>query len=142
MGIRFGTSGWRAVIGDEFTFRNMGIVTKAICTYLDEVGLSKKGPVVIGHDTRFLGEDFAQECAAYVTAAGLRALLCDGFPPTPCIAHAIRAEKGAAGVNFTASHNPPEYNGMKLSTADGAPALPDVTNRVEQLVSTVQTTPP
>lgn len=141
MGIRFGTSGWRAVIGDEFTFHNMGIVTKAICSYLDETGSSKKGPVVIGHDTRFLGEDFAQECAAYVTAAGLPVLLCDGFPPTPCVAHTIRAEKGAAGINFTASHNPPEYNGMKLSTADGAPALPEITTRVEQLVSTVQTTP-
>ena len=142
MGIRFGTSGWRAVIGDEFTFRNMGIVTKGICAYLDEVDLSKKGPVVIGHDTRFLGEDFARECAAHVTAAGLQALLCDGFPPTPCVAHAIRDQKGAAGINFTASHNPPEYNGMKLSTADGAPALPEITNRVEQLVGTVETTPP
>jgi phosphoglucomutase len=141
MGIHFGTSGWRAVIGDEFTFANMGNVTKAICSYLGEVGLSKKGPVVIGHDTRFLGETFAEECAGCVTSAGLQALLCDGFPPTPCIAHAIRAEKGAAGINFTASHNPPEYNGMKLSTADGAPALPEVTARVEQLVSEFQRTP-
>ncbi len=133
MSIRFGTSGWRAVIADEFTFAGVRTVTEAICTHF---GSDSSKPVVVGHDTRFLGERFAAECAAIVSANGFRALLCNAPTPTPTISHAIRTEGAICGINFTASHNPPEYNGMKLSTADGAPALPEITRHVEGLIAT------
>ncbi|MGI8735206.1 MAG: phosphoglucomutase/phosphomannomutase family protein [Pyrinomonadaceae bacterium] len=139
MSIRFGTSGWRAVIADDFTFAGVRKVTEAICAHFGASDVPSK-LVVIGHDTRFLGERFAAECANVVSAHGFRTLLCDQPTPTPTISHAIRAEGAICGINFTASHNPPEYNGMKLSTADGAPALPEITRHVEVLIAGSETT--
>ncbi|HEV2834585.1 MAG TPA: phosphoglucomutase/phosphomannomutase family protein [Pyrinomonadaceae bacterium] len=131
MTIHFGTSGWRAVIADEFTFAAVGRVAEAICS---QFASETARPVVIAHDTRFLGEQFAAECAQIVVQQGFEVLLCNGPTPTPTVSHAIRSRGAVCGINFTASHNPPEYNGMKLSTADGAPALPDVTSKIEQLL--------
>jgi alpha-D-glucose phosphate-specific phosphoglucomutase len=132
MAIRFGTSGWRGVIADDFTFAGVRTVTAAICTHFAS---ESKSPVILGHDTRFLGERFVAECASLVSANGFLALLCNEPTPTPTIAHSIRAEGAKFGINFTASHNPAEYHGMKLSTADGAPALPEITRHVEGLIS-------
>ncbi|HEU4478024.1 MAG TPA: phosphoglucomutase/phosphomannomutase family protein [Pyrinomonadaceae bacterium] len=134
MAIRFGTSGWRAVIADDFTFAGVRKVTEAICTHFKTSDRGRRS-VVIGHDTRFLGERFAAECAGIVSSHGFRTLLCNQPTPTPTIAHAIRTEGAVCGINFTASHNPPEYNGMKLSTGDGAPALPEITKHVEGLIA-------
>ena len=134
MAIRFGTSGWRAVIADDFTFAGVRQVTEAICAHFETSDEPRKS-VIIGHDTRFLGERFAAECAGVVSAYGFRTLLCNQPTPTPTISHAIRSEKAVCGINFTASHNPPEYNGMKLSTGDGAPALPEITKHVEGLIA-------
>ena len=134
MTIRFGTSGWRAVIADEFTFATVRTVTEAICTHFSEAAAAR-ATMVVGHDTRFLGERFAAECAEVVAAQGFRSLLCPQPVPTPTMSHAIRTQNAICGINFTASHNPPEYNGMKLSTADGAPALPEVTRQVEVLIN-------
>src|SRR5688500_2130905 len=131
MTIHFGTSGWRAVIADDFTFAAVGRVTEAICSqFAGEAGR----PVIVAHDTRFLGEEFAAECAEIIVEQGFEALVCDGPTPTPTVSHAIRSRRAVCGINFTASHNPPEYSGMKLSTADGAPALPAVTNSIEELL--------
>lgn len=135
MSIRFGTSGWRAIIADEFTNANVRLVTKAICAQLKENGFSEGNSVIVGYDTRFLGEKFTNVAVEIVSAYGFRALRCTHATPTPAISNAIRAEKAAGGINFTASHNPPEYNGIKFSTADGAPALPEVTKRVEALIT-------
>jgi phosphoglucomutase len=132
MSIHFGTSGWRAVIADEFTFAAVGRVTEAIC---EQFANETDRPVIVAHDTRFLGEKFAAECAEIVVAKGFEALVCDGPTPTPTVAHAIRSHNAICGINFTASHNPPEYSGMKLSTADGAPALPAVTSKIEELLA-------
>ena len=129
MTIHFGTSGWRAVMADEFTFAAVSKVTEAICAEFRESSGTK--PVIVAHDTRFLGEEFARECAESISKQGFTALLCEGPTPTPAVSHAIRSQNCICGINFTASHNPPEYNGMKLSTADGAPALPAVTRNVE-----------
>jgi phosphoglucomutase len=131
MTIHFGTSGWRAAIADEFTFAAVGRVTEAICA---QFANNTDRPMIVAHDTRFLGERFAAECAEIVVGKGFEVLLCDGPTPTPTVAHAIRSQHAICGINFTASHNPPEYSGMKLSTADGAPALPEVTSKVEELV--------
>jgi phosphoglucomutase len=138
MTIRFGTSGWRAIMADEFTFAAVRTVTQAICEYLRTSGARDGNIIIVGYDTRFLGERFAAECVKEVSAQNFRALLCDHPTPTPTISHAIRKEGAVGGINFTASHNPPEYNGMKFSTADGAPALPDITKQVEQLIGEIQ----
>ena len=131
MTIHFGTSGWRAVIADEFTFAAVGKVTEAICA---QFANETDRPVVVAHDTRFLGEEFAAECSEIVAGQGFEVLLCEGPTPTPTVAHAIKSNGAICGINFTASHNPPEYSGMKLSTADGAPAPPEVTTKVEALL--------
>ncbi|MEZ5423372.1 MAG: phosphoglucomutase/phosphomannomutase family protein [Pyrinomonadaceae bacterium] len=130
MSIKFGTSGWRAVIADEFTFANVRNVTEAICRYLkNEPG--SRGRLIVGHDTRFMGEKFSDVAAEMIAAKGLKVLRCDHPVPTPTVAHAIRSLKTDGAMNFTASHNPPEYQGIKFSTPDGAPALPEVTNKIE-----------
>lgn len=139
MTIRFGTSGWRAVVADEFTFSAVREVTSAICSEFKNDSTPRQS-IVIAHDSRFLGEEFALECAQHVARRGFEALLCVGPTPTPTVAHAIRTQNCVCGINFTASHNPPEYNGMKLSTGDGAPALPAVTKRIEERLSQKTTT--
>jgi phosphoglucomutase len=139
MAIHFGTSGWRAVIADDFTFAAVGRVTEAICaSFADQTDK----PVVVAHDTRFLGEQFAAECAEIVEEQGFEVLLCDGPTPTPTVSHAIRSRQAVCGINFTASHNPPEYSGMKVSTSDGAPALPAVTTKIEELLGKTPETKP
>jgi phosphoglucomutase len=140
MTIRFGTSGWRAVIADEFTFAGVRNVTTAICSHFGSRDSAGK-LMIVGYDTRFLGEKFAEECAHVISANAFSALLCDAPVPTPVISHVIRTKGAICGINFTASHNPPQYNGMKLSTSDGAPALPEVTQDVEKLIAGMTATP-
>ncbi len=136
MAIAFGTSGWRAIIADEFTMANVRIVTQAIASVLDEDATG--GSMVIGYDTRFMSERFAAECAGELARLGWTAFLTTRETPTPTISHAIRSHGARGGINFTASHNPPQYNGMKFSTADGAPALPEQTKRVEKRIADIQ----
>ncbi len=123
MTIRFGTSGWRAIIADDFTYQNVRLVTEAICSYLKKESGQNDQTLIVGHDSRFMGESFSQVAADIAQRKGFRVLLCNHPTPTPTISHAIRHEKAVGGINFTASHNPPEYQGIKFSTADGAPAL-------------------
>ncbi|MCU0238883.1 MAG: hypothetical protein MUC29_05535, partial [Pyrinomonadaceae bacterium] len=131
MAIRFGTSGWRAIISDEFTFANVKLVTEAICGYLTEEYGDIQQTLIIGNDSRFMGEKFAEVAANIAKQKGFRVLVCNHPTPTPTISHAIRTERASGGINFTASHNPPEYQGIKFSTSDGAPALPEITKRIE-----------
>lgn len=135
MVIRFGTSGWRSIIADDFTYENVRLVTEAICSYLKNSGTGGRGTLIIGHDTRFMGEKFSQVAAEIAKKRGFRVLLCNHPTPTPTISHAIRHEKAVGAMNFTASHNPPEYQGIKFSTSDGAPALPEITKQIEELVA-------
>ena len=134
MPIKFGTSGWRAVIADEFTFGNVESVIQAICRYLNEVGKGG-GRLIVGHDARFMGERFAELAAETAKRKGFKVLLCREPVPTPAISHAIRQTGATGGVNFTASHNPPEYQGVKFSTSDGAPALPEITRSIEEIIA-------
>jgi phosphoglucomutase len=135
MAIKFGTSGWRAIIADEFTFANVRRVTQPICSYLHSNEVKDGAKLVVSFDTRFLGEKFAEECVNSITAHGFGAIFCNRPTPTPTISHAIRSLRAIGGINFTASHNPPEYNGMKFSTMDGAPALPEITRKIEDLLN-------
>ena len=134
MKIRFGTSGWRAIIGDEFTFENVGKATEAICSYLKNSFSDNERTLIVGHDSRFMGEKFAQVAAEIAQKKGFRVLLCNHPTPTPTISHAIINQKAVGGINFTASHNPPEYQGIKFSTSDGAPALPEITKQIETII--------
>jgi phosphoglucomutase len=128
--IRFGTSGWRAIIADEFTFAAVRRVTQAISNWIKRRADGFK--VIVGYDTRFMAELFAADAARVLASNGLEPLLCNGPTPTPVISYAVRSNRAAGAINFTASHNPPEYSGIKFSTADGAPALPEVTSEIEQ----------
>lgn len=134
MRIRFGTSGWRAIIADEFTYKNVDLVSEAICGYLKNNSAGEQQTLIVGHDSRFMGENFAEVASSIAKQKGFRVLLCENPTPTPTISHAIRSEKAVGGINFTASHNPPEYQGIKFSTADGAPALPEITKQIEEII--------
>jgi phosphoglucomutase len=129
--ITFGTSGWRGILCEDFTFENVKVVTQAIADYLKANGEADKG-VIIGCDTRFMGKRFTEEAAEVLAGAGIKALLCSRDVPTPVIAFEILRRGAAGGINFTASHNPPEYNGIKFSPSWGGPALPETTREIER----------
>ena len=137
--IRFGTSGWRAIIADEFTFPNVRLAVAAIAEHV--CSRSQKPTLIVGHDTRFFSEEFARTAAEVLRAHGVQVLLCDAAAPTPAIAHAILRLKTDGAINFTASHNPAEYHGIKFSGPDGAPALPEVTRDIEERIARLAAKP-
>jgi phosphoglucomutase len=139
--IRFGTAGWRGIISDEFTFSNVRLVSQAIANYVTRERPPGRG-IVIGYDTRFLSEKFAHECARIISNHRIPAYLTDRDVPTPALSAAIIRKEAQMGINFTASHNPPEYNGLKLSTHKGAAALPDVTEQIEREIRKLEAHPP
>ncbi len=128
--IHFGTSGWRGVIADDFTFAGVRRASAAIAGH---VNAQKKNPkLVVGHDTRFFSPEFARTAAGVLRKGGCAIVFCPEPTPTPVLAHAIIHNKLDGGVNITASHNPAEYNGLKFSGPDGGPALPDITKDIEK----------
>ena len=139
--IKFGTSGWRAVMGAEFTFANVRIVVQAIANYLKRKFPGRSVSVVVNYDTRFLSERFATEAAKILSHNQIQALVSDRDAPAQAQALQIIKRKAQAGINFTASFNPPEYNGLKLNLETGAPALPFETDKVEEEVRFLSKTP-
>lgn len=129
--IKFGTSGWRAVIADEFTLSNVRLVIAAIGRYVLAATAPSRPSLIVGYDTRFLSEKFAADAASLLASYGMECYLSAEAVPTPTVAYEIRRRRAAGGINFTASHNPPEYNGIKFSMRNGAPALPEVTHQIE-----------
>jgi alpha-D-glucose phosphate-specific phosphoglucomutase len=133
--IRFGTSGWRAVIAEDFTFANVRRAVEGIAGYVTAAHGGGAAPaLLVGYDTRFLSEVFAARAADLLAERGVMAILSREPVPTPALAHEICRRKTAGGINFTASHNPAQYNGIKFSTPNGAPALPEVTRQIEALI--------
>lgn len=127
--IHFGTSGWRGIIAEDFTFERVRIVAAAIAGH---VRSHHKSPtLLVGYDTRFFSEEFARAAATVLRHEGCHVLFCASASPTPAIAFEILRRKLQGGINITASHNPAAYNGLKFSGADGAPALPEVTHDIE-----------
>lgn len=130
--IKFGTDGWRAIISDEFTFDNVRKVAKAIALYLIN---NKKGdkPLIIGYDPRFLADKFAQEVAKVVKDAGISVYLPDRDIPTPVVAWSINHlnPKACGAVMITASHNPPQYCGIKFIPEYAGPANETITKELE-----------
>jgi alpha-D-glucose phosphate-specific phosphoglucomutase len=134
--IKFGTSGWRAIVADEFTVANIRLAVAGIAAYVKTQPAPHR--VLVGRDPRFLGESFVAEAARVLAGAGVTPIVISEAAPTPAIAYAVRALKASGAINFTASHNPPEYNGIKFSTPDGGPALPEVTGKIEAAIKAIQ----
>ncbi len=128
--VKFGTSGWRAVLCDDFTFEHVRVVVQAIADHLVAGGLDDRG-VLVSHDTRFLGGRFARVAAEVLAANGLKVFLTERDVPTPVLSFDVLRHGRDGAINFTASHNPPEWNGVKFSPAWGGPALPETTRDIE-----------
>lgn len=130
--IKFGTSGWRGVMGEDFTFQNVRLVSQATANYLKKRFTNKSISVILNYDTRFLSERFAFEAAKVLAHNQIRVCMAERDAPSQAQAYQIIKRKAQAGINFTASFNPPEYNGFKLNVETGAPALPEVTDEIER----------
>jgi phosphoglucomutase len=132
--IKFGTSGWRAIIAEEFTVTNVRRAVAAVARYVAE-----KNPngarVIVGRDPRYMGERFVSIASEVLSSFGVRPLVIAEPAPTPAISYEVIRLQAEGAINFTASHNPPEYSGIKFSTPDGAPALPEVTSAIEALIA-------
>jgi phosphoglucomutase len=128
--IKFGTSGWRAIVADEFTHRNVRRAVTGIARYVASHN-SNGARIIVGRDPRYMGETFVAIAAEILAAHGITPMVIDEAAPTPGISFEIIRTKADGAINFTASHNPPEYNGIKFNSADGAPALPEVTKAIE-----------
>lgn len=138
--IKFGTSGWRAIVAEEFTFVNVRRAVSGIARYVASQKPSG-AKVIVGRDPRFLGETFCSMAAEILSAHGMTPLVIAEAAPTPTISYAVMHEKADGAINFTASHNPPEYNGIKFSTPDGAPALPEATKQIEAAIAAFDADP-
>src|SRR3989441_707685 len=133
--IKFGTSGWRGVIADDFTFANVRLALTAIAEHVK--AKVKQPSILVGYDTRFYSEEFSQLAVDILQHQGIRALLCETFTPTPAVAFETMRRKLDGAITFTASHNPAQYHGLKYSSADAGPALPEVTKDIEARVAKI-----
>jgi phosphomannomutase len=131
--IRFGTDGWRGVMAEDFTFDGVRQVAQAVADLIHEEG-GASTPVPIGHDTRFLGARFAEAAAAVLEGNGIATLLPEAATTTPMVSCQVVAAAAPLGLAITASHNPPEWNGLKIKAAFGGSAPPELTDRVEALL--------
>lgn len=153
--IRFGTDGWRGVIAHDFTFATVGRVAQAIAEYLKSPqrraleiykkwGVAYRPPergVVIGYDTRFLSKEFAIHIGRIVQDSEIPVWIAHEPVPTPALSYAVSHHQAALGVMVTASHNPPEYNGVKIKIEYASSAPPSVTQLIESLVPQEAPTP-
>lgn len=132
--IKFGTDGWRAVIADTFTFENLEVLAQATAAWVNKDAKRVPGEplrVAVGYDNRFLSKDFARTTATVLAANGIDVVLSHESLPTPALSLATRDLKCVAGIVITASHNPAEYNGFKIKTAEGGGAGKNITDAVE-----------
>jgi len=145
----FGTSGWRGEIGTDFTFNNVRVVTSAIITMfksndrsvMQAIGVSdfeeiKKRGIIVGHDNRFLGYDFAMEVIGLLQKEGIKTWYA-GESPTPEFSAGIEMLHAACSINLTPSHNPANYAGFKFNPSDGGPAGPEITAKIEEIANTM-----
>lgn len=128
--ITFGTDGWRSTVDTDFTEANVAIVTQAICNYLYVKDLAHRG-CIIGYDTRTHSEQFADVVTDVLVKNGIAALKMETFCPTPQTAFGVKQVGAAGALMLTASHNPPEYNGIKFIPEYAGPATPDITDDIE-----------
>lgn len=131
--IKFGTGGWRAVIGDDFTKENIKKVAAGICELMRLENKTDK-PVMIGYDRRFLSESAAKWVAEVLTANGIKVWFMHRSSPTPLVMFTVKHEKFHYGIEITASHNPASYNGIKLIVEEGRDAPLECTEKLESLI--------
>ncbi|MFA6350502.1 MAG: phosphoglucomutase/phosphomannomutase family protein [Candidatus Omnitrophota bacterium] len=131
--IKFGTDGWRGVISDNFTFKNVRKVAQAIADYYSARAKSPK--LAVGYDTRFLSKEYAQIVANVLSANNIEVLLADNATPTPMLSFKVKNHNQTAGVMITASHNPADYNGIKIKTDTGGAAGVEITQEVERMAN-------
>ncbi|MCX7596178.1 MAG: phosphoglucomutase/phosphomannomutase family protein [Fischerella sp.] len=134
--IKFGTDGWRGVIGDDFTFERLALVAPIAAKVLFNTYGTKVGnrTIVVGYDRRFMAEDFAQKVADVVSAAGFDVLFSETYAPTPAFSWAAKQHNALGALVITASHNPGQYLGLKVKSAYGGSAPPEVTKEIEKLL--------
>jgi len=135
--IKFGTDGWRGVISDNFTFKNVAIVGQAMSEWIkrDLKPIDGCKRTAIGYDTRFLGREYAQIIASIFAKNGIEVFFSDTPVPTPALSYGVVKIKGVCGVMITASHNPAKFNGIKIKTSQGGGASTDVTDKVEKYLA-------
>ncbi len=131
--VKFGTDGWRGVISDNFTFKNVRIVAQSISDWVnkDLQPIAGKKRVAIGYDTRFLSREYAETVASVLAGNNIEVYLSQVAIPTPALSYGVVSLKGVCGVMITASHNPAKFNGIKIKTSQGGGAGNDITNKVE-----------
>lgn len=134
--IKFGTDGWRGVIADNFTFKNVSFVAQATSDWIlkDCKPIAGKKCVAVGYDARFLSQEFAEIFSCVLAANGITVYLTEEMIPTPALSYGVVQLKGVCGIMITASHNPAKFNGIKIKTAEGGGAGTDITNSVESLL--------
>ena len=132
MKIKFGTDGWRAIIGKGFTVNNVARVSIAVGQWLNQK--YDNPSVVIGYDCRFGGLMFAETTAKVMQSLGIKTMLCNGFASTPMVSLGVLEFKATIGVVITASHNPHTYNGFKLKADFGGPMLPHDVQEIENII--------
>ncbi|HBY09128.1 MAG TPA: phosphomannomutase [Chloroflexi bacterium] len=131
--IKFGTDGWRGRIADDYTFENVRRCAQGFAAYMLELGHAGKW-IIVGHDKRFHGENFAAAVAEVLAGNGLNVYLTDGSSPTPVISYSVIAQGAVGAVNVTASHNPPTDNGFKVRDENGGAIPPEGLKRIEALI--------
>lgn len=129
--IKFGTDGWRAVIGEDYTFDNVRACAASVAMYLKKHGLAERG-LIVGYDARYASEDFAAAVAEVVAAQGIKVALTSVLCPTPVVSYSIIDRKAGGGVVITASHNPWRWNGFKYKPDYGGSAAPEIVVQIEE----------
>lgn len=133
--IKFGTDGWRGIIAEDFTFENVRKVSQAIADYINESRITNdERRIIVGYDRRFLSGEYAKAACEVLAANDIKALFTGKPTPTPAVTLAIKKRNLSGGIIITASHNPPEFNGIKFKTRDAAPADESVTEVIESLI--------
>ena len=135
--IKFGTGGWRAVIGEDFTQENVMRVAQGISDLMRLEGKTDK-PVMIGYDRRFLSSNAAEWIAQVLCANGIRVWFMRRSAPTPLVMFTVKHEELHYGIEVTASHNPSEYNGIKLIVEEGRDSSVECTNKLEELIEAAE----
>ena len=136
MSIQFGTDGWRAKVGEDFTVENVKLCTQAVCNYLKSREIADNG-LMVGYDTRVGSADFAVAVTEVAAGNSLPVTLCDRPAPTPVVSYNLVRRDCAAGVIITASHNPSDWNGFKFKPGYGGSASQEIITELETCLDSV-----